>query len=109
MFAGIPTGIPTADFESALAWYERFLGRTPDRFPNDHEAVWQLADTGLIYLVVDARRAGNALVTLSVSDLDGWLDEVSTRGINVGEIDTMSGIVRKTAIAQPSAPSSTAL
>jgi hypothetical protein len=44
-------GIPTADFTSALPWYERFLGEPPDRFAKEDEAVWQLADTRLIYLV----------------------------------------------------------
>jgi hypothetical protein len=52
VFAGIPTG----DFEIALGWYERLLGRPPDRYPHHTEAVWQLADTGLIYLVADSEQ-----------------------------------------------------
>jgi hypothetical protein len=54
-------GIPTADFTTACSWYERFLQRPPDGFPTAGEAVWQLADGRLLYLVADATRAGNAL------------------------------------------------
>jgi len=34
-------GVPVADYRSALGWYERLLGRPPDFFPNESEAVWQ--------------------------------------------------------------------
>jgi hypothetical protein len=74
-------GIPTADFESALPWYERFLGHPPDRFPRAGEAVWQLTETGLVYLVADPERAGHTLITLIVDDLDERLDELAGRGI----------------------------
>ena len=37
MFAGTAV----ADYDAALAWYERFMGRPPDFFPQEKEAVWQ--------------------------------------------------------------------
>jgi catechol 2,3-dioxygenase-like lactoylglutathione lyase family enzyme len=37
-------GIPVSDFERALAWYEQLLGAPPAFFPNDVEAVWELAE-----------------------------------------------------------------
>jgi hypothetical protein len=45
------TGIPVADYHAALAWYERFLGRPPDVIVTDSEAMWQVAETGWIYVV----------------------------------------------------------
>jgi hypothetical protein len=62
-------GIPTANYSSAVRWYERFLGRPPDRFPKDEEAVWQLTDTGLVYLVGDADRLGRATRCAEVTAL----------------------------------------
>ena len=94
-------GIPTADFDSALAWWERLLGRPPDRFPTEDEAVWQVADAGLIYLVADAERAGNALVTLIVDDLEEHVCDLAERGIGLAEIETLPGVVRKTRITDP--------
>jgi hypothetical protein len=41
-------GIATADYEKALAWYERLVGRPPDMIPNENEAVLQLTETGLV-------------------------------------------------------------
>ena len=94
-------GIPVDGYEQALAFYERLFGRPPDRFPTDHEAVWQLTDTGLIYVVTDPARAGTGLLTLIVDDLDAWVAAVSDRGIDVGEPVTIPGAVRRATIADP--------
>lgn len=87
-------GIPTADFTRALAWYEDFFGRAPDRFAREDEAVWQLADTGLVYRVADDARAGRALVALIVDDLQQRIAELARRGIETDAIDTVSGMLR---------------
>lgn len=94
-------GIPVVNHEAALEWYERLLGRPPDRLPTEDEAVWELSDTGLIYVVGDEERAGSALLTLIVDDLDGWAEAAARRGIAVGEIDTAPGAVRRTVITDP--------
>jgi predicted enzyme related to lactoylglutathione lyase len=94
-------GIPTADFGSAASWYERLLGRPPDNLPKEDEAVWQLADGGLIYLVSDAQRAGNGLLTLIVNDLDAEIAELKRRGIEIGAIETMPGAARKVTVTDP--------
>jgi predicted enzyme related to lactoylglutathione lyase len=94
-------GVPTAEFEPAVGWYERLFGRSPDRYPRDGEAVWQLSDTGLIYVVTDPERAGNGLLTLIVDELDVVVDELDGRGIDVGPIDTIPGLVRRVTILDP--------
>jgi predicted enzyme related to lactoylglutathione lyase len=94
-------GIPTADFELALSWYERFLQRSPNGFPTAGEAVWHLADAGLLYLVADDERAGHALVTLIVEDLDAWTARLKRDGMAHGEIEALTGGVRKTTILDP--------
>jgi len=66
MFAGVPV----ADYPAAYAWYARLLGRPADMFPHATEAVWRLTPGGAIYVVQEPERAGSALVTMAVDDLD---------------------------------------
>jgi predicted enzyme related to lactoylglutathione lyase len=94
-------GIPVADFKPALDWYQRLIGRAPDRFPNDEEAVWQLTDTALIYIVADSDRAGSALVTLFVDDFSGQLAALRAGDIAVGMLDTVDGNIRRAVITDP--------
>jgi catechol 2,3-dioxygenase-like lactoylglutathione lyase family enzyme len=95
------SGIPTSQLPVALHWYEQLLGRPPDRRPHEGEAVWQLAGSGLIYVVADAERAGAALLTLIVDDLDALLAALAGRGISPSPIETMSNGVRTMRISDP--------
>jgi predicted enzyme related to lactoylglutathione lyase len=92
------TGIAAADFDAARAWYERLLGRPPDLIPNENEAAWQLAEAGWIYVVGDADRAGKALLTLLVDDLENHVAELAERGIATEPIETVPGVVKKAEI-----------
>ena len=94
-------GIPVADYDPALAWYERLLGRPPDIIVTDNEAVWQVADRGWIYVVADANRARNALLTLLVDDLEDQVAALTDRGLAPGAIDTVPGVVRKAVMIDP--------
>jgi predicted enzyme related to lactoylglutathione lyase len=94
-------GIPVSDYDASLEWYERLFARPPDRAPNENESVWQVAETGLIYVVRDAQRAGNALVTLIVDDLDQRLDGLAERGITTDGIVELPGVARKAAFTDP--------
>ncbi len=94
-------GIPTADYEAAVSWYERLLGRPPDGFPKQEEAVWHLSSTGSVHVVRDARRAGNALVVLLVRDLEALAEGLRQGGIAVPPIDTVPGVVRRVTLTDP--------
>jgi|tagenome__1003787_1003787.scaffolds.fasta_scaffold19932992_3 predicted enzyme related to lactoylglutathione lyase len=93
-------GIPVAELEAGLDWWERLLGRPPDMTPNDDEAVWRLTESSSIYVVRDRERAGKGLVTLFVEDLDAMLAGMSQRGIEAGAVDTKPG-VRVTTVVDP--------
>jgi catechol 2,3-dioxygenase-like lactoylglutathione lyase family enzyme len=90
-------GIAVADYPAARAWYERLLGRAPDMLPHDAEAAWQLTDSGWIYVVADAERAGRALVTVLVDDLD----EITGNELAGGPVETVPGKFRRVAITDP--------
>ena len=74
-------GIPVADYEMARAWYERVMGKTASFYPQDGEAVWQVMEHGWIYVVRDAERAGKALITILVDDLEAVAAGLIQRGL----------------------------
>lgn len=94
-------GIPIADLDVARDWYERFAGRPPDLIPNDEEVCWQLAESGWIYVVRDPERAGHALLTLLVDDLDRFVAELAERGIDSGPIEEVVPGTRKGSVEDP--------
>jgi catechol 2,3-dioxygenase-like lactoylglutathione lyase family enzyme len=94
-------GIPVADLEAAIGWYERLLGGPPDMKPNEIERTWKLTDESWVYVVTDADRAGNALVTVMVDDLDERLARLRERGIEPDEIQEISEKVRKAVFTDP--------
>jgi hypothetical protein len=79
----------------AVAWYTRLLGRPADIVPNDDEVMWRLADAAWLYVVRDARRAGHALVTLCVADLDLAVAGIAARGITGGPVEIIGDAGRK--------------
>lgn len=95
------SGIPVSDLSAALEWYELFFGGPPDNRPNEREAVWQLADSSLVYVVSDAARAGNALLTLMVEDLGAQVGELERRGIEVGPVEKVGLTGRKVVVTDP--------
>ena len=94
-------GLRVRDFAAALAWYERLLGGPPSFFPHGTEAVWQLAEHQLVYVVQRPERAGHALLTLIVDDLDERIAGISRRGLEPAERETYPDGVRKITYADP--------
>jgi catechol 2,3-dioxygenase-like lactoylglutathione lyase family enzyme len=87
-------GIRVRDLTTARAWYERLLGE-PAFFPNDTEVVWTVAEDRSLYIQEDPGRAGDGLVTLFVDDLDAWIADIGSRGLEPAEREMYSNGVRK--------------
>ena len=94
MTVALFAGIRVRDVTAARAWYERLLGE-PSFFPNATEVVWTLADDRSLYIEEDPRRAGGALITVFVDDLDARIAEIGSRGLQPAERETYSNGVRK--------------
>jgi len=94
-------GIAVSDFGAALAWYEKLLGSPPSSFPHDTEAVWELAEHRLIYIVKQPEHAGHALHTIIVDDLDTVTKEIAQRGLEPAKQEAYEGGARKTTYADP--------
>jgi catechol 2,3-dioxygenase-like lactoylglutathione lyase family enzyme len=88
-------GIPVAEYAAALAWYERLLGFPPTFFPNEIEAVWELAEHRYVYIVHQPKHAGHAQHTLFVDDLDALVAQIAKRGLDPARRETYSNGVRK--------------
>jgi catechol 2,3-dioxygenase-like lactoylglutathione lyase family enzyme len=92
-------GIGVSDYARAMTFYEQLFGRSPDVIVNDHESMWQLRSGSWVYVVLDPERAGTALLTVMVDDLDEFLIALGSRGVAAGPIgspgpDTRSAFVR---------------
>ena len=88
-------GIAVTDYETARRWYERLLGAEPSFLPHATEAVWELAEHRFVYILEDPERAGRALQTIFVDDLDTLVADIAARGIEPEERVTYPGKARK--------------
>ena len=94
-------GIPVADYAAALHWYERLLGAPPTFFPNDSEAVWELAEHRYIYIVRQPEHAGHARHTLFVTDCDALIAQIGEWGLDPVSRETYANGVRKFTFRDP--------
>lgn len=88
-------GVAVRDFPAAASWYTRLLGRPPDIVAHETEVLWHVADAAWIYVLADGERAGHAVVTLSVADLDLTVAEIAARGIITGPAEHVGETGRK--------------
>jgi predicted enzyme related to lactoylglutathione lyase len=49
--------------------------------------MWCVAGNGWLYVIEDPERAGQTVVTISVSDLDQFVANLANRGISAGPIE----------------------
>jgi hypothetical protein len=94
-------GIPVTDLPAALIWYERLLGGPPSFFPNDVEAVWEIAEHRSLYIELLPAHAGHAMHTVFVDDFDSRLAEIAERGLEPAKRETYENGVRKAIYADP--------
>ncbi|MFG1816214.1 VOC family protein [Kribbella sp. NPDC049174] len=87
--------LSVSDYPAALAWYEQLLGGPPVMYPNDIEAVWELAEHQ--YLVVEHRpdHAGHGQVTIFSEDFDERIEAITGRGVEPALRETYENGVRK--------------
>jgi hypothetical protein len=94
-------GIPVTDFPSSLKWYEQLLGESPEMFPHETEAVWELAEHRYLYIVQMPEHAGHARHTLFVDNLDALVTQITARGLEPALRETYDNGVRKITYRDP--------
>jgi hypothetical protein len=88
-------GVRVSDYESARSWYERLLGAEPSFLAHATEAVWELAEHRWLFIEEDAERAGGAIHTIFVDDLDAIVASIASRGLEPDDRVTYPGKARK--------------
>jgi catechol 2,3-dioxygenase-like lactoylglutathione lyase family enzyme len=94
-------GLPVSDYQRALIWYGRLLGSEPAFVPNATEAVWELAEHRYLYIEELPERAGHAMHTVFVDDLDQRVESIAARGIQSASRETYGNGVRKVIYRDP--------
>jgi catechol 2,3-dioxygenase-like lactoylglutathione lyase family enzyme len=94
-------GTPVTDLATAQAWYEKLFGAPPAFFPNDREAVWEVAEHRYVYIEQLPEHAGHALHTLFVDDLDARVSAAAERGLEPARRETYENDVRKITYVDP--------
>lgn len=87
--------VTVTDLDGAVAWYARLFGRPADIVPNDDEVMWRCADSAWLYVLRDEKRAGHAVATLCVADLDRAVADIAARGITGGPVQIIGDAARK--------------
>lgn len=95
------SGVPVTELAVGKDFFERLFGGPPDIPVNENEVMWRVADSAWLYVVVDAVRAGHALVAVSVPDLDAALAELATRGIEPTVVERVGEAERKATVLDP--------
>lgn len=93
--------VPVKNYRAACMWYERLLGRPPDMLPNDIEAAWRFSDSAWMYIIVDADRAGNALMILIIDNLDQQVATLRERGLVPDAIEDVPGKYHRASFRDP--------
>ena len=88
-------GFPVQNYETSLEWYNQLLGCSPAFFPNEFEAVWELAEHRYFFIKVLPELAGHTLDLVFLSNFDDFINHVTERGINPTSKETLSNGVRK--------------
>lgn len=94
-------GLPVTDYERAVGYYQLLLGSEPAFFPNATEAVWELAEHRYLYIEQLPERAGHAVHTVFVDDLDERVEGIGGRGIEPTTQETYQNGVRKVIYRDP--------
>jgi hypothetical protein len=96
-------GVGVTDFQRAVAWFESLLGEPAAFEATDTEHVWSVAEHGWIYVVLRPERAGQAMVTVFLDDLDRFVESAASRGIEPDQWETYENGVRKIIYFDPDA------
>ena len=101
MLLALFAGVYVSDFQAATQWYGRLFGQEPSFFPNDIEAVWELAEYRSVYIKVQPDSAGSSVVTVFVDDLVERVVAIAERGIEPSTREAYENGVHKVVYRDP--------
>lgn len=94
-------GIPVSNYDVSLDWYQRLFGCEPSFFPNEVEAVWQVAEHLMIYIIVLPEHAGHSIQNVMVTDLESVVSQIAAGGIQSNKEERPERNTRKVIYYDP--------
>jgi hypothetical protein len=94
-------GVGVTDFDRAVAWFERLFGEPAAFVATETEYVWTVAEHRWIYVELRAERAGHAMITVFLDDVDGFVESAAGRGLEPERVETYGNGVRKFVYTDP--------
>jgi predicted enzyme related to lactoylglutathione lyase len=94
-------GCAVADLAAARVFYEAVFGRAADLVPNDRELCWDLGGGRWVYAIAHEAKAGGAIVTVLVDDLDEVVAACAARGVAPAEVRPEGPSGRKARFLDP--------
>lgn len=85
-FENVVGVLPVKDFPAAVAWYQKWIGRKPDREPAEGVAEWLLAENAWIQISLDPGPAGQTSVVIGVNCIDVQRATCAAANVSVSEI-----------------------
>jgi predicted enzyme related to lactoylglutathione lyase len=83
---GIYASATVSDFDAAIDWYGKFMGRPADDQPIPGMAQWRNMGAAGLQIWQDAERAGKGIMTIVVTDLASEHARLTAQNLPVGEI-----------------------
>ena len=94
-------GVGVTDFDRAVAWFESLFGAPAAFVATETEYVWTVAEHSWIYVELRPERAGHAMITVFLDDLDSFVESAAGRGIEPAKRETYENGVRKVIYLDP--------
>ena len=85
-----------SNFDEALVWYEKLMGRPADDKPIPGMAQWRKMGGAGLQVWKDDKRAGNGMITIVVPELEAERERLSRLGLQlVNRVEGDFGVVAK--------------
>ncbi|MDQ8182851.1 VOC family protein [Pelagicoccus sp. SDUM812005] len=93
--------IPVTNYDSAVNWYKKLIGRDADVVPTEGVSEWQLAANAWLQIGIDPDNSGKTTVVINVGDLEAQRSACEEVGISLGEVVEYTGIVKMVDATDP--------
>lgn len=93
--------IPTTNYDTAVNWYKKLIGRDADVVPTEGVSEWQLAANAWLQVGTDPDNSGNTTVVINVDDVEAQCAACEEAGIPLGEVVEYAGIVKMVDATDP--------
>lgn len=87
------SSVAVPDLAGTKEFYTTLFGRGPDLEPMPTLAQWNIENGGGVQVVEQAESSGSSMLTLLVSDFDGFLEELTAKRIVHGEV--IDGVISR--------------